>query len=257
MLVKSANWDVFIYPAEETPEIISGQSEASIGGMPQEFLGNWISEPQEDGGRLNYLSFNLSPFYMMIDEINEYVNGTIVTVPALEFAVVSCNPTETAGVYGLVVIQPLYTVGNAGYGKVSDLTVDHVNEAFLDYLESIGIDASELIRRQEKEELDILGTGEKGYSIKNNSDAGIIYTNGFLSEDQRYQFQHVYMPRYCIANGFQPVPTYIKLDGQMVGSDLWLTQYKKSPTDQQNAFATLEELDTLVDKQDPFVCSRP
>jgi hypothetical protein len=256
MLVKDIDWNAYGYPVAEASETIDGKPVNSTGGMPSEFLGSWDSaeEPVDQGDRLNYLGLVVSPFYIMVNDYYDYKNGTIVSIPAVEFIVVSCTP-KTGGLYEVIVIQPVYVVGSDF--PTSTLTANDVNKAFLDYLKElkeknkIDIDDSTLLRCYNRDDLDI-SDGKNRYIVQDNDQAG-VKTN-FLSDDQEVAFQLIFMQKYCITNGFQPIPTYSKFDAKMDGSDFVLIQYKEA--DDSNSFLTLHELDDLTLKQEPFVCKR-
>ena len=252
MLVKSSGCNVYIYPVTESSETIGGQAEDSAEGLPPEFLGNWQSVPnyQEDNHRTNYLNFIASPFYMMIEDYYDYDNGSKVSVPAMEFVVYSCTPTETEGLYELILIQPVYVTGEDF--PESELTIEDVNEAFLAYLETLGYDESILIRCYSRDEAEI-NDGQNRYLMQDNTQAGDIKTN-FLSDDEISRFALVFIPQYFMKD-FQPISTYCKFDAQIAGTDFVITQYRHE--DDQNAFLTLDELVDLTLKQEPFVCRRP
>jgi len=258
MLVKDADWNAYLYPVTETSGTIGGTPEISTGGIPPEFLGNWQSDPiyHDDTKCNNYISFIASPYYLMVEDTYDYSNGNILSFPAMEYTVLSCTPTETAGLYELIVVQPIYVVGTISDGFApSQLTVDDVNTAFLQYLETHDPDYSEYAGSLKR--CGTLGDYEENngeqykYFIQNNTQAGDM--KSFLSDDKKNEFQNAYLPNYCMTHGFQPISTYVKLDAQMDGQDFLLDQYYDETG---YAFLTLQELDSLTLTQDTIVCKR-
>ena len=254
MLVKDIDWNVYAYPVSEATEVISGTPVSSEAGIPQEFLGNWLTEiiPIENGSY--YFNLIVSPYYMMVETTYEYDNGNIIGIPTMECILVSCTPGVPTGLYELIIIQPVYMVGDAF--PASKLTVDDVNNAFLDYLTSIGIEESDLERCENQGDVNI-NDGLIRYFIQDNTQAGDITANNFLTDDQLLEFRDSYLPQYCLVNGFHPLPAYSRFDAQMDGEIFLLTQYNYEDGDDATiAVFSLQDLDDLTEKQEPFVCMR-